>query len=396
VQPDVKVAGRSGRIDVSPWRRAAAQAVHGARSRMRDNFWPVLQGTAAAAVAWLIAGHLVAHHQPFFAPIAAVIGLNAARGSRGLNAARMLVGAVVGIAVAEAALYVHGGGYGTLAVSVFAAMMIAVAINAERIVIGQAAAGAILTVTIGYPEAGGQRLVDVLIGAGVALVFSQLLFPAEPLALLRRAEAAALAEMADGLELTARALESGGAEPAYPAIERMRHASDRLTELGGTRRRSSKYVRHTALWWRRRALIVRESEDAGKLDLLGSSCFTLARTALAASEAERAELAGPVRELAEVVAVLAVAPGERDARRRAAHRALGIVHRLVESPETHSPLVTGRTLVRMAATDVLLFTGVDRATATGARRPEKGRLHVPVPPAAPRLPFAHGLRRPRG
>ena len=48
-------------------------------------------------------------------------------------------------------------------------------------------------------EAGFQRLVDALIGAGVALVFTQIRFSPEPVALLRRAEAAALADMADGL-----------------------------------------------------------------------------------------------------------------------------------------------------------------------------------------------------
>jgi hypothetical protein len=348
----------------------------------------VLQGTAAGSVAWLIAVHVVDHRQPFFAPIAAVIGLNAAQGSRGLNAVRLLVGVVVGIAVAELALYVLGGGYGTLAVAVFTAMMIAVVINAERIVIAQAAASAILTVTVGYPQAGNQRLVDALIGAGVALVFSQLLFPAEPVRLLLRAEAAVLDEMADGLDLTATALEREDAESAHRAIERMRHASDRLTDLGGTRARSSGYVRHTPLWWRRAGMIVRESEDAGQLDLLGGSCFTLTRTVLAVNPAERAALAPPVRELADAVTTLANAPGDRDTRRHAAHMALGIVYQLAESPETYSPLTTGRTLVRMAATDLLMFAGVDEETATGARREDTGSLRVREPPPPPRLPFA--------
>jgi uncharacterized membrane protein YgaE (UPF0421/DUF939 family) len=49
--------------------------------------------------------------------------------------------------------------------------------------------------------------VDALIGVGVALVFSQLLFVPEPLRLLRRAEGAVLSTLADGLRLTADALE---------------------------------------------------------------------------------------------------------------------------------------------------------------------------------------------
>ncbi|MGE5763049.1 MAG: hypothetical protein ACM3ZF_03935 [Mycobacterium leprae] len=71
----------------------------------------------------------------------------------------------------------------------------------------QAAASAILTVTAAGGEVGPQRLVDALIGAGVALVFSQILFSPKPIALVRRAEASALARIADGLERAARALE---------------------------------------------------------------------------------------------------------------------------------------------------------------------------------------------
>jgi peptidoglycan/LPS O-acetylase OafA/YrhL len=52
--------------------------------------WPLLQGTAAAMAAWVIATHLFDHHQPFYAPIAAVVALTAL-GERGLNALQLLV-----------------------------------------------------------------------------------------------------------------------------------------------------------------------------------------------------------------------------------------------------------------------------------------------------------------
>ena len=57
---------------------------------------PVVQGTAAATAAWVIANYVIDHHEPFFAPIAAVIALNAPLGERGLNAVRLLAGVVVG------------------------------------------------------------------------------------------------------------------------------------------------------------------------------------------------------------------------------------------------------------------------------------------------------------
>jgi uncharacterized membrane protein YgaE (UPF0421/DUF939 family) len=145
--------------------------------RLGARAWPLLQSTAAATVAWLIAKHLVDHREPFFAPVAAVVALNASRGERGSDAVRLLVGLVVGIVAGELAVGALGGGYGTLALATFAAMAVAVALGGVRITVGQAAVSAILTVAVADGEAGPQRLVDALIGAGTALVSSQLLFP---------------------------------------------------------------------------------------------------------------------------------------------------------------------------------------------------------------------------
>jgi uncharacterized membrane protein YgaE (UPF0421/DUF939 family) len=195
----------------------------------------LVQGTAAATAAWVIAKQVVDHHEPLFAPIAAVIALNAPLGERGLNALRLLLGVVLGIVAGELATLALGGGYGALALATFAAMSVAQAAGGARITIAQAAAGAILTVAVADGHAGPDRLVDAMIGAGVALVFSQLLFAPEPVALLRRAEASALAEMADGLELTARSLERDDDELGERALSRLRHLRDRLAELGRTR-----------------------------------------------------------------------------------------------------------------------------------------------------------------
>ena len=115
---------------------------------------------------------------------------------------------MVGILAGELAVAVLGDGYGPLALAIFVATCVARALGGARIVIAQAPAGAILTVAVADGHVGGQRLVDALIGGSVALVFSQLLFAPEPVALLRRAEATALATIAEALELTARGLRS--------------------------------------------------------------------------------------------------------------------------------------------------------------------------------------------
>jgi uncharacterized membrane protein YgaE (UPF0421/DUF939 family) len=141
--------------------------------RLTENAWLLLQSTAAAAAAWVIARYVFGHHEPFFAPVAAVIALNTSLGERGLNALRLVQGVLVGIAVGEVTLLALGSGTGSLVLATFAAMAIAVGFGGARVVIAQAAVGAILTVAIGEADAGLQRLADALIGAGVALVFTQ-------------------------------------------------------------------------------------------------------------------------------------------------------------------------------------------------------------------------------
>jgi uncharacterized membrane protein YgaE (UPF0421/DUF939 family) len=234
------------------WRRVARAGAGGLR-RVAGNAWPLLQGTAAATAAWVIARRLGDHPDPFFAPIAAVVALNASRGERGSNALRLLVGVVVGIVAGELAIGVLGAGYGTLALATFAAMAVAVALGGARVMVAQAAAGAILAVAVADGRAGPQRLADALVGAGVALVFTQVLFSPEPVALLRRADATALTDLAGALERTARALERDDGELTERAMNSVRDLRDRLTELSRTRRASSRVVRHSLVWRTRMA-----------------------------------------------------------------------------------------------------------------------------------------------
>jgi uncharacterized membrane protein YgaE (UPF0421/DUF939 family) len=90
---------------------------------------PIAQQTAAAVTAWVIAVRLAGHPEPFFAPIAAIVGLNATLGRRGSNSVRLLIGVIVGIAVAELVVEFAGGGAWTLAAATFFAMLIARAVD---------------------------------------------------------------------------------------------------------------------------------------------------------------------------------------------------------------------------------------------------------------------------
>jgi hypothetical protein len=361
--------------------------------RLPADTWLVLQGTVAATAAWVIANHVVGNSEPFFAPIAAFVGLNASRGERGRNALRLLLGVVLGVVAGELTIAALGGGYGSLALAVFAAAAAARALGGAPIVIAQAAAGAILTVAVANGEAGTERLVDALIGVGVALLFTQVLFSPEPLALLRRAEAAALADMAKGIALTARALDRDDAAAAEEAMSHLRSLRDRLSELGRTRAASGRVARRSAVWRSQIGPVVSETEDAGRLDLLGGSCLMLTRVAMATDQACRRRLAPRVRELADGLTELAGDPGDRSTRQNAADGALEVARRLAAGPmPSDAEAVAAIVALRTVASDLMVFAGVDPEQAEAAVREGTGEFRVPAPPSSPRAPF--GLHRP--
>jgi uncharacterized membrane protein YgaE (UPF0421/DUF939 family) len=365
-------------------RRRLRSAGSRALQRATADAWPLLQGTAAATVAWLIARYGAGHDDPFFAPIAAFVGLNTTLGQRGLNALRLLQGVVVGIAVGELTLLTVGGGSGPLALSILVATAAARAVGGARIAVAQAAVGAILVVALSDAQAGVDRMSDALIGAGVALVFSQLLFSPEPLALLRRSEAAALGGMAEGLALLALALDRDDDELAERALAALRDLPRTLAELR-VMRRASGHVARRSVWRSRRALVVRESENADHLDMLGASCLLLARLPPALTADERRTFGPIVRELADVLTLLAGDLGDRATRQRSADRAFAVANAVSgERATIHSAPALAIAGLRMVATDVMVFAGVDLEDAVEAVR--DGILEQRVAAPAPARP----------
>ena len=356
-------------LSMRPLARRLGDASSRAVRRTTSDAWPLVQGTAAATAAWVIAKYVLDHEQPFFAPIAALIALNTSVGERGLNAVRLLQGVILGIVIGELTLGALGEGYASIAVAIFAATALARTLGGTRIVIAQAAVSAILIVALADAEAGLARLTDAVIGGGVALVFSQILFSPEPVALLRRAEAAVLERLAGALALTARALEQDDDELATEAIVALRELPEDVTELHRILRASGRVARRTLVWRGHRSLVVRESENADHLDLLGSSCLVLARVAPSLSSSERNALSPSVRGLSEVLAALTRELGDRETRQRAADRALEVANAVSDADApAGSTLAFAVTGVRMVATDVMVFAGIDLEDAAQAVR----------------------------
>ena len=321
--------------------------------------WPLLQATAAATLAWLIAIHVAQHHRPFFAPIAAVVALNTTTGERGTHAFRLLFGVFTGIAVGEITILLLGSDYASLALATFTAMIIARHAGGARVMIAQAAASSILTVAVAKGEAGTQRLGDALIGGGVALLFSQVLFSPEPVGLIRRATVAALREMAHLLELTARALDDDSRQNPESILDSAHELHVRLGELREMTRAAARVARHSVYWRGRWEAVAHETAGARHLELVGGSVLVVVRTAMASDAPERRELATVVRDCAEVTGSLAEAPRDQATRQRAVDLALHIARLDDPGAPNVSALAAASLTARMLATDLLAFIGVN-------------------------------------
>ncbi|MCF3165985.1 MULTISPECIES: aromatic acid exporter family protein [Streptomyces] len=325
-------------------------------SRVKGNLWPVLQQSAAAALSWWIAGTVFDHHVPLFAPIATLVALNTPVGGRGTNAVRVMSGVIAGVVVGQAAFRLLGHGDGAVGAAVLCALLVALLIDGERITMAQAAVGAVISVAAGQ-QAGIDRVLDALLGAGVALVFSQVLFPPHPFTLLRRAEADTLKGLGRALELTARTLDASADEREDQPWRELRPVYTLLDDLGHTRDDAIAVARRTPRWRGRREPIRREIAATRHLDLLGNSCLTLIRGATILDPVHRKAFAATVRGLSGVLDALGEARGSHVVFQHAARRTLDIVR---DAPERGSavPVAVGES-VRLVAADILVFAGAD-------------------------------------
>ena len=165
--------------------RQAAEAAGAGARRLRGVLWPIAQTAVAAGLAWWLARGVLGHQQPFFAPIAAAVCLSASNVLRGQRAVQMIIGVALGIGLGIGAKAWLGTGPAAIGVAVFICLYVAVLISHGFIGQGlmfynQTAASAILVLAFGRSTLGFERLFDALIGGGIAIAFSVLLFPANP------------------------------------------------------------------------------------------------------------------------------------------------------------------------------------------------------------------------
>jgi uncharacterized membrane protein YgaE (UPF0421/DUF939 family) len=343
------------------WRDQASEA----RRRLRDALWPAVQAAVAAALAWLLAHDALGHAQPFFAPIAAAIALSTSATRRGRRILQMLAGVLLGIAVGEAASAVMGTTAVTIGIVVLvtmaAALIAGVGFFSEGMMfVNQSAAAAILVVALHRHGTGSERLVDALIGGGVAGIIGVGLFPAQPLALLRSAEREVLRSLAGALGRVGDLLSDGiPAEPGW-TIAAAQDIHRQLAELAQARLTARANVRVAPRRWRLRAEVAREDQRISQLDLLanaGLSLFRVAIDALDEGESLPRGLCANLDELAKVLGLLAAAPQPwpEDLRSSATARVGAALDAVAPASAHRAPILasllraTGRDLLEIVA-----------------------------------------------
>jgi uncharacterized membrane protein YgaE (UPF0421/DUF939 family) len=266
--------------------------------RADGRLWPILQTALAAVSAWYLAVLFGVERRPAFASIAAVISLGAAFFERRQRAVQLIGGVMLGIVVADLLMRAIGNGLPQIGVLVVLAMLAAVLLGGSELLVTEAAVSALLVATLSSTATA--RLLDVLIGGGVALALHTLVFPPEPVAGIARATGAVFDELGIALRDAAAALAAGDVRHARSAAGAAENVANRIDEL----RHAVVVGRDTVHWapTRRRAGadVERYERIVVHVDLAARNARVLARNVLVYVRSGRAaqpELAEAVREL---------------------------------------------------------------------------------------------------
>jgi hypothetical protein len=296
--------------------RAAAWLARGRPvdgARVRRALWPIAQTAVAAGLSYFIAHSLVGHVQPFFAPIAATVSMSTTTDLRAQRAIQLIAGVLLGIAIGLGVAALLGNGAAALGVAVLVALCVAVAVGRGFIAEGgmffnQTAIAAILILTVHTNAEGTDRIIDALIGGGVALVFSLLLFPADPNSALRRASQSVFAACERELRWLDEFLvrpAAGGQGWLLSAGRRIGQAVDELDRARATARE----IVWLAPGRRSAKPAVAGAERSGAdFVALTSAVLTIGSLAVAAFEAGEplpAELREPIADLRAALATAA-------------------------------------------------------------------------------------------
>jgi uncharacterized membrane protein YgaE (UPF0421/DUF939 family) len=351
-----------------PWTRNPRHALF----RLRLRLWPIVQTAAAAVAAWYLAKLLVSEQRPVFASIAAVIALGATHGRRDERALELIGGVVLGITVADLLIRVIGTGPIQVGVLVVLAMSTAVLLGGGPLLVTEAAVSAILLASLEPASTellSADRLIEALVGGGVAFAVGSLAFPLDPHLHVGRAAQTVFGQLGRALEELATALATGDRERAAAALVAARGLDGSVRELDEALETGRETARSSPLRRPARDELGRYAHGARHIDFAVRNTRVLARHVLRFLRTEgRAprELSEAVRELA--LAVWALAAEFEDPARRTElqlHVSRAAAHALATHDPARNDLALTEIVGQVRSTAIDLLRASEAVAAAG-------------------------------
>lgn len=401
---------REGLVDVDGPRvsEAMEQLRHRGKATLHDRLHRVRTATGLAVQAGLAAGlaYLISHvvlknPQPVFAPISAVGTLAASVGQRFRRTVELIIGVAVGVFVGDLLIYFLGTGAWQLGLVVTAAILLTVFAGASVAIVIQAAATAVLIVTLSPSTQNLEipRFVDAFIGGGIALVVTAILLPLNPLRVINRAARPALDLLAAQLDVCAEALRNRDRGAAQRALFRLRENKEELAALSEAIEGAKETITISPARWHRRDELTHYAEAADPIDRAMRNSGTLIRRSVTIIEDEEpvpGTMPDSIAHLAESVRLLRheFAAGEEPekARERSLRAVSEAGRAYAEGVGFSGSVVIAQ--VRTTASDLMVASGIDQEEANrlvrqafGDREQRSGETTeqspAPKPPTAP-------------
>lgn len=342
-------------------------------ARLRANSWHIAQCAVAAGVAWLVAAEVFGHQTPFFAPIAAVLGLGTSYGQRLRRVAEVTVGVAIGVFVADLFVLLFGSGAWQLTVVVALSMTTAFLLDAGRLFVTQAAVQSIVVVTL-LPEPGAAftRWSDALIGGAVALVAATVV-PRAPLRRPREQSAVVVRKIARLLRAASEVMADGDLDRAMRLLADARTTDVLIRELQDASDEGLSVVASSPFRLRHREPLRQMAELVEPLDLaMRNTRVLVRRAAVAAYRGEPvphayAVVCGELADAADLVAAELEADRMPVAARPALLDVAAASSRVERTRALSAEMVLGQ--MRSVVADLLRITGLGVVESTDALPP---------------------------
>lgn len=354
--------------------------------RIRNNFGQILQLTVAAMAAYSFSYFVLGHTYPFFAAVAAVVGIGPMQDRRLRRATEIGCGAVLGVLFGDLFVHLFGGGIWQLGTILFLAVCTGMFLNSGAIFVTQIGIQSIFVVTVPAQLATGtfSRTADAAVGVATAILLA-LIMPSDARKRPRSQAAALLDEIARLLSETEDALRREDPQAARRALSRARDSQSYVDSWRASLRISEETARINANSRRYAAEVSRLARACEFADRALRLIRVILRRAVTATERGHVDplLAAAAGRLAEGTRLLRLALLEGRDRAQAEEVFTDAARTLRPAPGVRADLeqTTMLLLFRPLAVDLLQAAGASLEEANSRLpalevEPETGALRV--------------------